>query len=160
MNKKITCRHIDGTTTEVSADKLVFRPSVYGVVIKDSKVLLVPQWDGYDVPGGGIDKGESIKDALIREAKEETGFDVVPGKLLLVSEDFFIRPKTGEPMHSILMYYACEVVGGELSSEGFSEFEKEIAKLAEWVPLEQIASLKFYNAIDTPALIRLAQAER
>ncbi len=49
MEKKITCRKIDGTTVEVLASELSFRPSVYGVAIQDGKVLLSPQFgDGYD----------------------------------------------------------------------------------------------------------------
>ncbi len=127
--------------------------------MQEGNVLLIPQWDGYDFPGGGIDKGERIEEALVREFKEETGMDVRPGVLLLTTDDFFMPSEAGKaPFHSILMFYACEIIGGELSTDGFTEFEKEIARLAEWVPIEEAVKLKFYNPIDNAALIRKAAA--
>ena len=54
QNKNVICRDLDKREFAVSSDKLVFRPSVYGILIENSKVLLPKQWDGYDFPGGGI----------------------------------------------------------------------------------------------------------
>lgn len=156
LERKITCRTIQGEKREVRVGDLTFRPSVYGVIVKDGKVLLVPQWDGYDFPGGGVHEGEPILEALKREVKEETGMDVVSGELLLAQDDFFIHPRSEKPFHSILMFYRCEAVGGELSDAGFTEFEKQIARTAEWVDIDTIPTLKFYNPIDSVALIRKA----
>ena len=66
-NCQVTCHDINGNLFEISVDQLSFRPSVYGVIIKDGKVLLSKQWDGYDFPGGAIEPGETIHEALIRE---------------------------------------------------------------------------------------------
>jgi 8-oxo-dGTP diphosphatase len=154
--KKIVCRGVHGEREEVGVEKLSFRPSVYGVVIKDNAVLLSPQWDGYDIPGGGVDLGETLHDALKREVKEETGYDVEPGKVLLVENDFFIHPYSKKPLHTILIYYTCMIVGGALSDEGFDENEKLYAKKAEWVPLGKTGTLTFYNPVDTPSLIHEA----
>ncbi len=154
MDKKIKCRTIDGGTVEVSASELSFRPSVYGVVIKDKKVLLVPQFgDGYDIPGGGVDLGELLTDTLVREVREETGLTVKPVQVLLVQDDFFFHPYKKKPFQTPLIYFLCAIVGGELSDANFDEHEKIYAKKAEWVPLEKISSLKFYNPIDSPKLI-------
>lgn len=153
---KITCRTIEGKKQEFNVSELVFRPSAYGVAIRDGKVLLSPQWDGYDFPGGGVDKGERLDAAVIREVKEETGLDVTVGELLHASDDFFVHPRSGKPMHSILLYYRCEVVGGTISDEGFSDFEKDVVRLAEWVDIDTALAAKFYNPIDSAALIRRA----
>jgi 8-oxo-dGTP pyrophosphatase MutT (NUDIX family) len=92
-NKKVTCRGITGETKEFLADDLSFRPSVYGVVIKDSKILLVPQWDGYDFPGGGVDLGETLIEAVKREVEEETGLPVIgTPKHLVTADAFFLHP--------------------------------------------------------------------
>ena len=123
---------------------------------KNEKVLLVPQWDGYDIPGGGVDLGELLSDTLVREVKEETGFEVTPLQVLHVQDDFFIHPYKKKPYQTLLIYFLCDIVGGELSDSGFDEYEKEYAKKAEWVPLEKIPSLKFYNPIDNQKLIREA----
>lgn len=158
--KTVSCRTVpvDGTKTEVPVNELSFRPSIYGVVIQDGKVLLVPQWDGYDFPGGGVDLGEPILDALVREVKEETGYDVSPKRLLHIEDDFFIHPARKTPHHSILMFYECALMGGELSDDGFSDHEREWSKKAEWIPLTDIQSIRFMNPIDSVALIRALES--
>lgn len=59
---------------------------VYGLLIKDNKILLIKKsggpYDGkLDLPGGTIEFNESIEDALIREFKEEVGIDILDYKL-------------------------------------------------------------------------------
>lgn len=158
LKRKVVCRTIDGGQKEVEVGELSFRPSAYGVAIKDGLVLLVPYKDGYDFPGGGVHEGEYIKDALLREVKEESGLDVAQQELLLLHEDFFIHPRSEKAFHTILMYYRCEAVGGALSRDGLTEFEISVTdgRMPEWVPIEKALAAKFYNPIDNPALIRKA----
>jgi 8-oxo-dGTP pyrophosphatase MutT (NUDIX family) len=53
-------------------------------IIDGDKILLIHRWkDGKEyhvVPGGGIEPGETETQAAVREAKEETGLDIVPGE--------------------------------------------------------------------------------
>jgi len=154
--KKITCRVIKGDPVEVSVSDLVFRPSVYGVVLCNNKVLLVPQWDGYDFPGGGVDLGETIDEAFRREIKEETGLNVDRGDVLVAESDFFFHPYRKVPYNTILIYYLCKNVSGEISTDGFDEHEEDYAKKAEWVDVDKINSLKFCNPVDSPSIIRSA----
>ena len=65
----------------------VIRTGVYGAAIEDGKILLITQQYGpykgkYDFPGGGIEFGESIEEALRREFMEEVGFGFTSMKLL------------------------------------------------------------------------------
>lgn len=58
--------------------KSLTRIGAYGVVIESDKILLVTQVSGFykgkfDLPGGGIEFGESIEEALRREFAEEVG---------------------------------------------------------------------------------------
>lgn len=157
--KKNICREVKGAAREVASDELSFRPSVYGVIIKNNAVLLVPQWgDGYDFPGGGVELGETMDEALEREVREETGFLVKRDRVLACESDFFITPFSNKSVHSILVFYACTVVGGEISDRGFDAREKEYARKAEWVGLNEIEKIRFYNPVDSVALIREAVA--
>ena len=56
------------------------RPSVRAIVIKDGKVGMIHslKYDYYAFPGGGIESGETQRQALIRETQEEAGLVVIP----------------------------------------------------------------------------------
>ena len=60
--------------------KAFVRPSVRSIIIKNGKVAMVHslKYDYYKFPGGGIEKGESHEEALIRETSEEAGLSVSP----------------------------------------------------------------------------------
>lgn len=152
--KKVVCKDIKGNLSEVNIDELSFRPSVYGVIIDNEKILLSRQWDGYDFPGGKIELGETIKEALTREVKEETGLEVNVGKIVACENSFFKLPKDGKPVQSILIYYLCSITGGKISTDYLSENEKNYASKAEWIELSQIEKIKFYNSIDSVKIIK------
>ncbi len=153
MNTFVTTTDKDGGTHEVAIADLVWRPAAYGIIIQEGKILMVPQWDGYDLPGGGIDIEELGEKAVVREVKEETGLDVIVDTLIATRESFFTFRKKGKHTHSIAFYYTAHVVGGELSEEGFVGGEKEYMHLAEWIPLEKFPELTIYSSIDIKPII-------
>ncbi len=146
--KTITCIDLNKNTYEVEPSALSWRPSVYGIIIRDDNILLVPQWDGYDLPGGGIELGETIEEWLIREMKEETGLDGKVDDLVDCQTSFFRLP-TPEPKYiqSIMLYYSVTVTWWELSTDGFDEEEKLYAKIAEWIPLSEIRNVNFKSSV-------------
>lgn len=157
--KTIVCRDLWGNKTEsIPVEKLIFRPSVYGVIIQNGKVLLVPQWDGYDFPGGGVEKGETLQEALLREVKEETGLIVKKDRIIACEQDFYKDHRFADTYyHSILIYFLCTNPQGEISVDGFDKLEKEYARKAEWISVDKIHTLKFYNPVDYANIIRQAQ---
>ena len=59
---------------------------VGAIIIEDSRVLLVkrahpPLQAQWSIPGGVLEVGELVREAAIREAREETGLIVEPGRL-------------------------------------------------------------------------------
>ncbi|MEA3449778.1 MAG: NUDIX domain-containing protein [Patescibacteria group bacterium] len=161
MNKKIICHNLDNNKFEVEADKLIFRPSVYGILIKNDKILLSKQWDGYDMPGGGVDIHETLEEALVREFFEETGLKVE------VLNPVYTETSLFHPSHSTkhkdefwncpLTYYLVKQIGGKISKDNFDEEEKDYADLPEWIDLEKVDSLKFFNSVDSASVIKKAQ---
>lgn len=121
---------------------------VYGIAIKDGKILISPQYDGYDFPGGTAEKGETHINTLIREFKEETGYLVEPIKLLNVYTSFFHHSKKNKDYQSYLIYYLVKIIDGEISDEGFDEDEKEYAKTARWISLEKLKNIRHVSSID------------
>ena len=145
----VTAVDIDGATYETPVAELSWRPSVYGIVMKDGHILLLHQKQGYDLPGGGVDLGEMLEDAVIREVREESGVAVTDPKLIGGTSNFFkFAHSDGHSVQSILLYYSCEYVSGELSSDGFDEWEKQYAHGPEWYPLDKLEDLKVASSND------------
>ena len=132
----------------VDVDSLEFSMHIYGIAIKDGKVLISPQLDGFDFPGGTAEKGETHIETLIREVKEETGYVVEPVELLNIYTSYFHHSKSKKDYQSYLVYYLVNVVGGEISDEGFDDFEKEYAKKAKWVSIDELRKMRHICTID------------
>lgn len=159
-DKRVLAESLTGKTYPLPASDLRWRPAAYGVVIKDGKILLLPQDGmGYVLPGGGIEIDELSEDAVIREVREETGLIVQVKKFLDVRENYFvIEPETApeDVWHSLCLYYLCTPMSGEISSDGFDEFEQAHVGLAEWVDLQDFPSISIVSSIDfKPIVLRV-----
>jgi nucleoside triphosphatase len=87
---------------EPTVGVFVFNPNGELLLLKSHK------WPGqYVVPGGHIELGESIEDAVRRETKEETGLDVFDLEFILFQE-FIYDPSFWKPRHFIFFDYACK----------------------------------------------------
>ena len=88
------------------------RVCVRGIIFIDGKLLTVEDHFGaVKLPGGGIDSGEDDRRALIREVKEETGYDVIEETIVPFGEIEEKRLSLHEPMiwHQFSRLYFCEV---------------------------------------------------
>ena len=92
---------------------------VGAIIIEDSRVLLVkrahpPLQAQWSIPGGVLEVGELIREAAVREAREETGLIVEPEDLLGVYDRILRDPEERVQYHYVLIDFLCRRVGGEL----------------------------------------------
>ena len=146
--KLVKAQDLYGADYEIEADKLEWSVHIYGIAVKGNKAMIVPQFDGYDWPGGTIEMGEDHLDALRREFKEETGLVARPVKLLNIWTSFFRHHKREEYRQSLLIYYLVEAEDGEISTEGFDEDERDYAQEARWLSLDEIRQMRHACSID------------
>lgn len=139
----VICPDWDGVDHEVTIDQLRWRPAAYAIVIKDGKVLLSRQYGIYTIPGGGIELGETPEEGVIRETKEETGFIIGNPRLITCRSSYYkmTGSEKGEFIQSIMLFYACDLLGGAPSTDFMMPDEREDGDLPEWISLDRLDRL-------------------
>ncbi|HEX2557959.1 MAG TPA: NUDIX hydrolase, partial [Nitrososphaera sp.] len=89
-------------------------PTVDVILQRDSKVLMIrrrkdPFKDRLALPGGFVNEGETVEEAIKREAKEETSLEVEPIDILGVYSD----PKRDPRKHILSVVFVGIIVGGQ-----------------------------------------------
>lgn len=110
---------------------------VAAIIIKDGKLFVTQrgygEWkDWWEFPGGKIEAGETPKDALKREIREELQMEIEAGELLATVE--YDYPK----FHLSMQCFVCSVVRGQLSL-----IEHEDAR---WLRKDELDSVKWLPA--------------
>ncbi|MGW5981466.1 NUDIX hydrolase [Bacillus mycoides] len=114
------------------------RVDVVYALIHDSekdKILMVHnvEQNVWSLPGGAVEKGETLEQALVREVKEEIGLTATLSGLVAINEKFFEE----KGHHALFFTFRANVVTGELRAED----EGEISAI-EWVD-RKIANERF-----------------
>jgi ADP-ribose pyrophosphatase YjhB (NUDIX family) len=139
---EIAAKYADG---ELETIRAMFRQEagpatpkidVRAAVISENKILLVKErGNGWTLPGGWVDPGESPSEAAVRETKEESGYDVNAAKLMAIYDrDRHAHPPC--PFHVYKLIFLCDLVGGSaktsLETEAVCFFsEDELPALSE-----------------------------
>ena len=110
------------------------------VIVEGERFVLVkrgrePHKNEWSIPGGVLECGESIKEAVVREAREETSLDIEPLALVEVFERIIRDPDGRIQFHYVIMDYLCRVKSGTLRAG-------EDAADARWLRQSDLQDLK------------------
>ncbi len=102
------------------------------VLVERGKPPLLGQWS---LPGGLVEAGERLEDAVMREVLEETGLHVRVDSIATIFERIMPDEVGGCEYHYVLVDFYCSVVGGDLCAGDDS-------KRAEWFEIQSLADLE------------------
>lgn len=113
---------------------------VGAVAVDDGRLLLVrrghePGLGSWSVPGGRVEPGETVQEAVVRELLEETGVEGVCTGLIGVVE------RIGDDHHFVILDYGVEVLAPAPPEPGSDALE------ARWVALHEVAELDLVDGL-------------
>ena len=119
--------------------------SVGAVIVDDGQVLLIkrgqpPLQGRWSLPGGVVEVGETLREALTREVREETGLEVEVGPVVEVLERIEREDGNRVEYHYVIIDYRCLVRGGRLACGSDADD-------ARWVAASDIASFGVTAAV-------------
>jgi 8-oxo-dGTP diphosphatase len=106
------------------------------VIVNDGKIVLIkrgnePGKGKWSIPGGLVELGEHIDQAVIREAKEETCLTVTSPRLVDVVDNVDIDADGKVKYHYVIVDYLVQVVGGDIAAASDAEELR-------WVPFAEV----------------------
>jgi ADP-ribose pyrophosphatase YjhB (NUDIX family) len=113
---------------------------VGAIIIENDRVVLVkrthpPLQAEWSIPGGVLEIGELVREAAVREAREETGLIVEAGELLGVYDRVLRSPEQRVQYHYVLIDFLCRRVAGDLAAASD-------AAEVRWLAREELPGLK------------------
>ncbi len=129
------------------------------VLIRDNAVLLVerarePHKGYWSLPGGAVETGETLAEAVRREVREETGLLVEPLAVVEIFERILRDAQGRTEYHYVLIDYVCTVAGGDLAPA-------DDVSQACWFPRGDLAGIRLTEgslAVIEKAFRQLAQS--
>lgn len=134
---------IYGNNVKVSKEKFKLRISAYGIIIHEGRVLIVNTRSSgkWFFPGGEVEIGEKIEEAIKREVKEETGIKIEVEKFLTFKETYFYYDPWDKAWQNYSFFYVCRPLTFDLTEKHQVEFDE--AEKPEWVELSKLTKDDF-----------------
>ena len=118
------------------------RPEVCvgAIAVEDDCLLMIRRGRGpaageWSIPGGRVEQGETLAEAVVRETREETGLEVVCDRFVGWVE------RVGEDHHFVILDFIVSVLESEPIHAGDDAAE------ARWIPLHDVAELRVVEGL-------------
>lgn len=121
--------------------KVFHRTAVRAIIIEEEKILMVRSRLGYyKLPGGGVEEGESLTEALVREVAEETGYINcgIKEELGIVSEHRPDHKSHESHFHMVSHHFLCELDNKDMADQSLIGYELEEGYEPVWVPVQEV----------------------
>jgi 8-oxo-dGTP pyrophosphatase MutT (NUDIX family)/RimJ/RimL family protein N-acetyltransferase len=140
---KIECMSLSGSMKLIDEEEVSVRPAVYGIIIRDNRILLMTMRANgkYHLPGGSIEKGETIECALRREVREETGIELGRIRFAYLDEIFYYYDPLKSAHHGLHFLYVCEPISRDTIPD--SLVNDASAEKPRWVEIFSLSSGDF-----------------
>ncbi len=147
MPSTIPALSIHGNWVDVEKDKFKIRAAGYCLIVHEEKILLVKtrSTGKWFLPGGGVEVGEPIEEAIIRWVFEEAGIKIEVERFLTFREIFFYYDPTGDAFQTYAMFFSCTPLTFELTEE-HNEAGDE-SELPTWVEIESLSEEDFQEGL-------------
>ena len=124
----------------------VFGVRATALIVKDNRLLVVEDEDGFYTIGGAIQVDEATEDAVVREVKEELGVASKAVQLAFIVENRF--EQAGVHYHNIEFHYLVDL----LEDAPLTMQEDEKMQPCEWIDLDQLQNIQLVPAFLKTAL--------
>ena len=118
----------------------IFNIRITGILIENNEILLIQQKlsdkRNWSLPGGRLERGETLSQGLIREMKEETGLDVEIVRMLYLCD---VAASSNTILH---ITFLIKRIGGEIELPS-NEFDENPIHDVKFVPISELVQYGF-----------------
>lgn len=123
---------------------------VGAIIVERDRIVLIkrghpPLAGAWSIPGGVLELGETLREAAVREAFEETGLTIEPGELLGVYDRVLRDSDERTRYHYVLVDFLCRRLAGDLHAAADADE-------ARWFTADEVRELPL--AEDTAEVIK------
>jgi len=125
---------------DLKNNKIILRNAVRAIIIKENRILMVflEKTNEYKFPGGGVERDETVEEALKREVLEEVGCNVnkVLNKIGIITEYGIAMESENNIFKMISEYYSVNIDNNHFNQK-LDDYEKELLFKPCWIEIEK-----------------------
>ncbi len=131
------------------------RIRVAALIVREGKILLAMHEKGgrryWLLPGGGVEYGESIEEALVRELQEEAWLEIIPGDILWIVDSI------PDDHHRHVLNL---ILSAQALSDVLSPHPDAVLRDVQWIEVEHLAELEIFPDTKAEILHYIQTGER